>query len=137
MYHKKIERREKEIYAHAFNFLGRTDFDRRIVTTYAPHARYFEGQEMIREDFFNAVWDKQKTNSLEILMVMLGAPYKGLDIVFESAELLEKKGINFKWNIIGTAREDGIVKLVIKKYKRPFPEKVIFHGGLRRVLCQL
>ncbi len=55
---------------------------------------------MIREDFFNAVWDKQKTNSLEISTVMLGAPYKGLDIVFESAELLEKKGINFKWNII-------------------------------------
>jgi len=131
LFHKKIEKREKEIYSYAKNFLGRTDFDRRIVKTYAPHAKYYEGQEMIRDDFFHKTWDKKKSDILVMSTVILGAPYKGLDIVFESAELLDKNGINFQWNIIGTASDDAIVHLVTKKYKRPFSDKVIFKGGLR------
>ncbi len=131
LFHKMLEKREKVIYANAAYFLGRTDFDRRIVKTYAPHAKYFHGQEMIRNDFFLKFWDKKKTDLLAISTVILGAPYKGLDIVFESAGLLEKNGINFQWNIIGTSPDDGIVKLVKKKYKRQFSKKVIFHGGLR------
>ena len=130
LFQKKMEERERIIFAHAPYFLGRTDFDRHVVKTIAPQAKYFQGEEMIRHEFFHEQWNKKPGDTLIISSVIRPAPYKGTDMVFESAEMLDKLGINFSWNIIGTSSNDEIIRLLEKKYKRTFSKKVIFHGGL-------
>lgn len=129
---KKHVTREKEIFAHATNFTGRTDWDRRLVSVMAPQAQYFHLEEAMREDFHKKKWQPHKERDKFILVTTIRSnPYKGLETLMEASKLLvpliDKK---FEWRIVGINENDPYVKASQETANYPdFAESVKLLGS--------
>lgn len=128
-FQKKISERELKVYSLGQYFFGRTHWDEMIVKILSNKATYFHCEEIIRSDFYSHYWDKDFDTPLKIVSILRSNLFKGFDLVQQTAELLEAKGINFTWNIIGTSREDGTIRLFEKKFKGSFNKNIHFLGG--------
>ena len=100
---KKFTRREKEYFKTAQNFIGRTDWDRRLVSTMAPQAEYFHCEEVMRDLFYKFSWQPRNDRSKYILVsTFRDNLYKGLETAMETFQLLEKvQKRPIEWRIIG------------------------------------
>ncbi|WP_289063687.1 glycosyltransferase [uncultured Zobellia sp.] len=131
MYHnfikfKRLVHREKRIFSFAQNFIGRTNWDRRLVRTMAPQAQYFHCDEAMRPPFLANQW-KQWTNrdKFVITTTIRGNLYKGLETVFRTSKILKDKiGKRLEWRIIGIAEGTVYTKAARKEANFPasFPE---------------
>ncbi|MDA3884316.1 MAG: glycosyltransferase family 4 protein [Candidatus Delongbacteria bacterium] len=133
-YHKKklVVKREKDYYSKAKFFLGRTDWDKRCASILSPQAKYFHCDETIRKEFFDVKWNKKFDNSnINIVTIIGGAPYKGLETIIESMKLLESRS-NYKitWRIIGLEEYHESVLICKRKYKNIISENLKFSGRI-------
>ena len=127
---KKMAQRERNILSYAKNIIGRTDWDRRITSVLAPDARYFKCDELLRDKFYNYTWTNIKNENNVLVSVLRDSTYKGLDIIYRSALLLNKLlNKNYKWKIIGIDRNSYVNKILTKKIKGDF-SKLVFLGEL-------
>jgi len=96
-------KREKKIFSFAKNFIGRTDWDRRLVRIMAPEANYFHSEEALRPSFWKYQWSPHKNHDKYIVTTVIrGQLYKGLETIYKTAGLLSatvKK--DFEWHVIG------------------------------------
>lgn len=93
--------RERKIISSVKNFIGRTEWDKRITRLYHPNARYFYGSEILRNIFYE---QKERTLPEKATFVTtISSPlYKGYDVVLKTAKLLkERDNFNFVWQIYG------------------------------------
>ena len=93
--------RERRIISSVNNFIGRTEWDKRITKLYHPNARYFYGGEILRNIFYE---QKERTLPEKVTFVTtISSPlYKGYDVVLKTAKLLkERDNFNFVWQIYG------------------------------------
>ena len=127
-YFKNLEARESKIVAKTKYFFGRTSWDYRIVKTLGS-AKYFHCDEMLRNEFHINSWKQPSGNTIIISSTLSAAPYKGFDLIYETAEKLAKLKIPFIWNIIGSSDNAEIVRLLVKKYHHPFPLQVKMVGN--------
>lgn len=95
--------REKRIFKTAQNFIGRTEWDKRLVQTMAPQARYFHGDEIMRPAFYQQTWAPHTDRDRYILVsTFRDNLFKGLETAMRAFQiltpLLDK---SLEWRIIG------------------------------------
>jgi glycosyltransferase involved in cell wall biosynthesis len=114
--YNNMANREKVILKNARYFTGRTDWDRRIVTMMSDCPTYFHGEELLRTSFYNRKWIRKNNDTVKIISVVNANIYKGLETVFEAAEILKlftKK--DFLWVIVGVEKKNALVKMFSKR----------------------
>jgi glycosyltransferase involved in cell wall biosynthesis len=116
---KKRARREQEILKHCNYFMGRTDFDRRIMRVLSPDSTYFHCEEMIRDKFFEKKWDLPLSNKIKCISILKGTTYKGLELLIETANILLQSTENsYEFMICGVSEDEEFVSILKKRYKR-------------------
>lgn len=95
-------------------FMGRTEWDRGLVDLYAPEARYFHCEEMLRPEFYEEgpVWHpKPQKHTLRLLTVGNGSMWKGLDLLLRTANALTTlTDVEFEWMVAGTVDNRGYIE---------------------------
>ncbi|HEY4784545.1 MAG TPA: glycosyltransferase [Bacteroidales bacterium] len=96
-------RRELDILKNSKYFIGRTDWDKSILSLFNPTAQYFYCSEVLRDPFYKAEpWVKKYKTKFSIVSTISKSSFKGFDLVLKTANILRKYGnINFEWNIYG------------------------------------
>jgi len=116
---RKRARVEEKVIANCNYFMGRTDFDRRIISLLSPNSIYFHGEEFIRKEFFEKQWDFPLQNEITCVSILNGTTYKGIDLLVEASMVLQKHTtFTYKFKICGVSSNEEIVKILKKKYKK-------------------
>ena len=103
-------REEKNLKSAKF-IMGRTHWDKMICKIYAPNAKYFHIDEVLRPIFYNYKNNIKPTNKITLSTTISSTTYKGIDLVLKTAALLLKESnIDFVWNFIGINKEDKILR---------------------------
>lgn len=104
--------REKELFKRLEYVMGRTRWDRNITELYAPQAKYYHVNEVLRPIFYEHQneWKPNKFENFKIISVISETIYKGLDLIMKTAQLLTSLGVQFEWNVVGIKSSDRIVK---------------------------
>lgn len=111
---KHMRNRELSYYGSIKYFVGRTEWDKEIVTLMQPDAKYFVIDEILRNDFYLERWSKRKFGKPYCISSILspGQIIKGFETILKTANILKVYGnIDFSWNIIGYSGEESIVKI--------------------------
>ncbi len=94
------------------NVLGRTDWDRDCTLAINPTRRYFVCNEILRPEFYTTQFAPNHLNNRLVLTTIVSyGLYKGLEMVYETAQLLFDAGINFEWNVIGADSNSAYERL--------------------------
>jgi glycosyltransferase involved in cell wall biosynthesis len=129
---KKRAKREIQAIKLSKYFFGRTAWDKEFALKYSTDANYFHCDEVLRPIFYKNSWEFTKNDFITIVSVINPQLYKGLDIVFQVAQMLVENNIfEFKWKIIGISPDSDLVKLMEKIYKKTFKTYLVeFKGPL-------
>lgn len=94
--------REAQIMKQNHYYLGRTNWDKQLVTRHAPDARYFHCEEAIRGTIVNADkrWQPQN-GQLKLVTISSAGELKGNGFILKTAKLLKDKGVDFVWKVAG------------------------------------
>lgn len=99
--------REKKILKPAKFIIGRTNWDKRITRILAPNSRYYIGNEIMRDAFYEKKWSKTIFDEkISLVSTISGGLYKGLESVLKVASILSEYKFNFEWLIIGQLEHD-------------------------------
>ena len=111
---KKRSLREQKILLKSKYIIGRTNWDKRISRLLAPNSKYFVGNEILRPVFYEKQWEKNNlAGAINIVTVMSGPLYKGLETVVQVADLLlNNKSVDFRWQVIGVNENHPVAKIV-------------------------
>lgn len=115
----KMVRREQRILKTCRNFMGRTDWDRRITSILSPNSHYYHCDEIMRPSFYTQKWESKASNKNIILFsTFKDSIYKGLDTVFECKRILNQSfpELNIEWKIAGIRHSDEICTIVERKF---------------------
>jgi glycosyltransferase involved in cell wall biosynthesis len=123
---------EEKVISNCHYFMGRTDFDKRIISFLAPGSTYFHCEEFIRKEFFLKQWDFPTGNEITCISILNGTTYKGIDLIVESSLILQKYApMTFRFKICGVAEDEEFVKLLKRKFKKKASfENIEFLGKL-------
>lgn len=109
---------ELETLKSAKHIMGRTEFDRNVISLLAPEATYYHCDEMIRKTFASMRWSPHPREKMVLSSTISSVPYKGMDIVLKTARALKEfGGIDFEWNVFGVERGSAAVRLAERKFK--------------------
>jgi glycosyltransferase involved in cell wall biosynthesis len=125
-------RREQLIFKSGKLFIGRTDWDRRVVAALSANATYFHCDELLRDEFHRNNWRKPSVSTFSITSTLSPVIYKGLETILETASILKKKPfLYFEWQVVGINGHEELVKIIEKKYRLKFVDQnVKFRGSL-------
>lgn len=126
----RTAKRERVILKNAKYVIGRTEWDKRVMSVLAPEAKYFVGNELMRADFYKKKWNKTKFNKkFTIISTVSGGYYKGLELIYKTAKLLRHNNFEFEWKVVGLDKDHRFVNLVEKiENLRAKDLKIIFEG---------
>jgi glycosyltransferase involved in cell wall biosynthesis len=125
---KKLANRERRIFQQCKYFMGRTDWDRRMVSVLSPNSKYFHCDEIMRPGFYLQHSVRGKNHADYIILTTIRSPiYKGLETVFECKKILNEMNFQHKivWKIAGISQMDEICYLIERKYRSTFDENAI------------
>ena len=108
--------REQKILSHAKYVIGRTQWDREILSLMAPKAQYFVVNEIVREGFRNNLWTKPESNDKFIITSTLSnGIYKGYETVLRCAQILKMMTrFQFEWRVIGCTERYKYAKAAMR-----------------------
>lgn len=128
---RKMQKRENKSIGFVKNFIGRTDWDRRITRVLSPGSNYFHGDEMLRESFYNYKWEPHEREKYIIHTTNGNTFYKGFETLCLALNELNRIGFACEWQVAGISPNDLIVKVAKKKLKTNFPKSgLILLGNL-------
>lgn len=109
--------RERELFGRLTYAMGRTQWDKNVTGLFAPQAKYFHVNEVLRPVFYlhQGEWRLPIGGRYNIISVISETIYKGLDLVIKTAQLLTSLGVQFEWNIVGVKDTDRIVGMFESK----------------------
>lgn len=122
---KKLAERERRIFKQCQYFMGRTDWDRRVISVLSPNSTYFHCDEIIRPEFYLHQFVQKKSKPTFVILSTIRSPiYKGLETIFESKRILNEMNFECKivWKIAGISETDEISYLLERKYRSTFNE---------------
>lgn len=123
-------KREIEILQLSKHVIGRTDFDRHTTLAIAPHAQYYIGNEILREEFYSATWHKAAFNKqFTIVTTISSGSYKGLEVIIRTAINLKRIHFPFRWIVIGLTEHSRDALVIRKWLKQSFSENNIEMKG--------
>ena len=93
--------REKSILKNVNHVIGRTDWDRQVMTILNAQAQYHYGGEILRVEFYDKK-NRKIPQKLTIVSTISLPPYKGYDLLLKIAKILKDEvKIDFEWNVFG------------------------------------
>lgn len=93
---------EKEIMKNIKYFIGRTQWDRRIVNLLSPKSKYFLCNEILRSSFYSIDNERKLPETPVFVTTISFQLYKGYDLILKAAKILKEIGvIDFKWKVFG------------------------------------
>lgn len=100
------KRAEQEIQTiqHCRYFMGRTEWDKGLVSLFNPEATYFHCEEALRDSFLEGTkhWSLPKDMKVRIISVISNPWYKGMDLILKTANLLKRfTDLDFEWRVYG------------------------------------
>ncbi|WP_405327050.1 glycosyltransferase family 4 protein [Fibrobacter sp.] len=98
--------REKRIYRKIDNIIGRTKWDEMCSLALNPERKYYTCNEILRSDFFKKEWAPTSNEKFKIVSTISFGLWKGVEVIFQAAKILEEAGFNFEWNVIGITAND-------------------------------
>lgn len=101
---RKHAERELKTIGNCRYFMGRTDWDRRLIDLFNPSATYFHCEEALRQSFLDGkeVWTGNEEGPKVIISVISRPWYKGCDLILKTANLLSRfTDIDFEWQVYG------------------------------------
>lgn len=108
------------------NFImGRTDWDRRVYSVLAPHAKYYIGGEILRDGFYQTQWRiHNRRDGRVIVHTTTGSLlFKGLETICGAITVLNKAGVDVEWRVAGVSENCEFVKIARKKLAADYPPK--------------
>jgi glycosyltransferase involved in cell wall biosynthesis len=127
---KKQAVREKIIYKKNQNFIGRTKWDKRLVTLLSPNASYFHNDEVLKDVFYSGEWNKKLGDILNLFTTCGPNIFKGIETILYCSYLLDQSCVQFHWKIAGVSKEDEIVYVAKKILKIKISQNLEFLGRL-------
>lgn len=110
---KKMAARELIIFNNCNHFQGRTNWDKQMSQLFAPNSKYYHCDEVLRERFYNTVWQNLANEKFILSSTINSNIYKGLDVILKTAVILKKHTtLQFEWNIYGITAHDEYSKVV-------------------------
>lgn len=100
--------REEKILSINKNFMGRTRWDKALVSLFAPHAKYFFCSEALRTQFIESAGDWNISNQEKCRLVTVSNTdmIKGFDLIFQTAKLLkEHASFEVEWQLVGNGND--------------------------------
>ena len=85
-------------------FMGRTDWDKRLVGLFNPRTKYFHCEEALRDSFLKTEynWEFKNRKKVKIISVISNPWYKGMDLILKTAKNLKTfTELDFEWNVFG------------------------------------
>ena len=101
---RKQAEKELQTISNCRYFMGRTDWDRRLIDLFNPSATYFHCEEALRQSFLDGeeVWTGNEDGTKRVVSVISRPWYKGCDLILKTANLLTKyTNIDFEWQVYG------------------------------------
>jgi glycosyltransferase involved in cell wall biosynthesis len=123
LYFKKAVKREAKICQECNFFLGRTDWDRRVISVLSPNSEYFHCDEIMRSGFYLKIWNPHpQQKDYTIFSTFKDSIYKGIETVFESKRVLKLSfpELNIIWKVAGIKETDEVSYFVERKFKNTF-----------------
>lgn len=108
--------REKKYLQKARYIIGRTFWDKTVTGLFNSQRLYFVGDEILRSDFYQFVWNKERWNeSLTLVSTISPGPYKGIETLLKTAFILKQNAkIPFSWKVIGLSKADKWLNMAVK-----------------------
>lgn len=125
---QKRSAREKIIFSFSKNFIGRTNWDRRIAYVLSPCSNYFHNDEILKEDFYEGEWKNELGDTLQLFTTTGSNLYKGVETIIHCANLLDENNIRFTWKVAGVNSTDQIVRIAQKITKKSLSPNIQFMG---------
>jgi len=85
--------RERHILESGSDFVGRTQWDRRVLLGANPDARYWHCDEVLRAPFYAAEWSDHPEARFVLYSTGSDMPFKGTECLIESIGILSRTGM--------------------------------------------
>lgn len=93
---------ERRMFKHIKNFMGRTEWDKRLLNLFNPDAHYYHCDEMLRDAFYQFNIKREIPERPVFITTISSQLYKGFDVLLKTAKLLKEVfGIDFEWKVYG------------------------------------
>lgn len=104
-YEKFVQRgkREKEALQLAGNITGRTALDQHYTKEWNPKAKYYPMNETLRSNFYEGVWEKEKSIPYSIFLSQGDYPIKGLHYMLLALPRIKEKYPQVKVYVAGNS----------------------------------
>ena len=106
--------REIKIYRKIKNVIGRTEWDKMCSLALNPQRKYYVCNEILRKDFFDKEWQNPCNKKFTIVSTISCGLWKGVEVIFQTAQILMNTGFDFEWNILGIGSNDEMAVLAEK-----------------------
>lgn len=114
MFYKQRCKQEITIIKNNRFFVGRTEWDKMIISVYNSNASYFHVDEVLRLPFYNKS-ERIKTSKAIITTTISSALYKGFDVIIKCARLLKDEfDLPFEWHVFGNVDETESKRIINK-----------------------
>lgn len=127
-------KREKELFKHVRYAMGRTSWDKEMLQLFAPEAKYFHVDEILREPFYaNAGrWRCPEKGTFRIVSTLSQTVYKGLDLVLKVAKYLSTyTNLEFEWQVIGLPSNSPMIRFFERRTKIKSKDVHVKYIGVR------
>ena len=96
----------------------------------SPGSKYFHCEEFIRKTFFKEKWNVALSDEINLVSILKGTTYKGIDLLIEVLLVLKKySALKFNLKICGVTEDEEVVRILKKKYKKDFADLHIEFAG--------
>lgn len=114
------------------NFIGRTDWDRRITSVLSPHSKYYMVNETLRPLFYNNAWQMETPkDKLVIHTTTSNGYFKGFETVCHALQILNQYGIDVEWRVAGISESSSINRIAKKHLGKNYPQRgLVLMGSL-------
>lgn len=105
----KAESAERNVMRMNRYFMGRTEWDKKIVRYYSPNSKYYYCPEAIRPAIYNSQvkWEydarhMDRDKKMRIVTISQAGDLKGNEIILKTADFLKNQmNFNFEWRVAG------------------------------------
>jgi len=117
---KSMAIRESEILSISKHLIGRTSWDRRVTSILAKKGKYYQVDEILRDEFYNNRWNNNYYSSKKLKIISLSTNniYKGFETIIKTALILQNlTNQKISWDIIGLSENDAVVRIMVSWLK--------------------
>lgn len=131
---------ENKIISNCKYIIGRTDWDRARIWNINPKAKYFICNEILRDEFYDGMWEYEKCDKHTIFLSQATYPVKGLHVFLKALPKIREHFPDLKVRIAGKNILEtsslkqkllftGYAKYIRKLIKKLRLEDIIFYTG--------